>query len=297
MMQNARRHEAVTQASVVVYAKDSRRRLAMARSLSNAGHSEHSAATPQELHRLLTHQRFDLVVMVVQSDDEGSAIDAALHDVQLPMHTILLGGANGLQLTMKRRRGSTFRFVPGRLTAAEITRLVDASISAGTWDESPGENGGGFKLERVDLEDVIERAASAVYGKAKRKRQGFSVAVSGSHRHVLGGGVKLRHMFTALLRLIASAAPADAIVSVNASAERGEWEIDVSATSKSAARKPVEDMAAELTEKRDELKAVSQEVRDQGGMLWVELAGPAAPALCLTLPLPAEALEVESAPA
>lgn len=291
VMQNARQHEAVTQGSVAVYAKDSRRRLALARSLSEAGHSQHSAATPQELHRLLAHQQFDLVAMIVQSHEEVAAIDAALHDVRLPLHTILLGSANGLMLTMKRRRGGTLRFVPGRLTAAEITRLVDASISAGTWDESAGENGGGSEAEQVDLEEVIERAAAAVYGKAKRKRQRFSVAVSGSHRYVLGGGAKLRHMFTALLRLIASAAPVDATVSVNASAERGEWKIGVSATTSGPGRRPVEDVAAMLTEERDELKAVSQEVRDQGGMLWVELAGPAAPALCLTLPLPAEALE------
>ena len=291
MMQNTRTHEAVTQGSVAVYAKDSRRRLALARSLASAGHSQRSAATPQELHRLLMHQQFDLVAMIVQSGEEGAAIDAALYDVRLPLHTILLGSANGLPLTTKRRRGGTFRFVPGRLTAAEITRLVDASISAGTWDESLGENGGGSEAEQVDLEEVIERAASAVYGKAKRKRQRFSVSVSGSHRHVLGGGAKLRQIFIALLRLIASVAPVDAIVSVNARAERGEWEIDVSATTSGANRRPVEDMAAELTEECDELKAVSQEVREQGGMLWVELAGPAAPALCLTLPLPAEALE------
>ncbi len=253
MMRNARIHEAVTQGSVAVYAKDSRRRLALARSLSGAGHSESSVATPQELHRLLTHQRFDLVAMIVQSHEEVEAIGAALHGVQLPLHTILLGNASGLPLTMKRRRGGTFRFVPGRLTVAEITHLVDASISAGTWDEAPGENGGGSEAEKVELEEVIERAASAVYGKAKRKRQRFSVSISGSHRYVLGGGVKLRHMFTALLRLIASAAPVDAIVSVNASAERGEWKIGVSATTSGAGRWPVEDVAAAMAEERDEL--------------------------------------------
>ena len=290
-MRNTRTDEAVTQGSVAVYAQDSRRRLALARSLSGAGHSQRSVATPQELHRLLTLQQFDLIAMIVQSDEEGAALDAALHDVRLPLHTILLGSSNGLALTMKRRRGGTFRFVPGRLTAAEITRLVDASISAGTWDESLGDNCGGSEAEQVELEDVIERAASAVYGRAKRKRQRFSISVSGSHSRVLGRGVKLRQIFTALLRLIAAAAPVDAIVSVNARAERGEWEIDVSATTNGKTRRPVADMAAELTEERDELKAVSREVREQGGMLWVELAGPAAPALCLTLPLPAEALE------
>ncbi|MCH8920963.1 MAG: hypothetical protein IIA23_09740 [Chloroflexi bacterium] len=214
--------------------------------------------------------------------------------MQLPLHTILVGSASALPLTLKRRRGSTFRYVPGQLTAREITHLVDSSISAGMWDEAATDNGNGSHLEQVDLEEIIERAAAAVYGEAKRKRQSFNTVVSGAHGYVLGNTDKLRHMFSALLRLLVSLAPVGAVVSIDAHGN-DKWVIDIKTSDNKASRRPVADIAAELQEERAALTAVAREVREQGGLLWVELAGPAAPALCLTLPLPAEALESASA--
>ena len=294
MVARTRMDEPGTQGHIAVYAKDARRRQALARTLSAAGHSHHEAATPDELHRLLDHQQFDVAALIVRDSEEAEALAAALDDVQLPLHTILVGSASALPLTLKRRRGSTFRFVPGQLTAREITHLVDSSISAGTWDEASTDNGHGSHLERVELEEIIERAAATVYSEAKRKRQRFNTVVSGAHGYVLGNPAKLRHIFSALLRLFVSLAPTGVTVSIDAHAN-DKWVIDVKASDGKARRRPVADIAAELREERAALTAVAREIREQGGMLWVELAGPAALALCLTLPLPAEALESASA--
>ncbi len=295
MVVKARMDKPRTQGHIAVYAKDARRRQALARTLSAAGHSHHEAATPAELHRLLDHQRFDVAALIVRDSEEAEALSAALDGVQLPLHTILIGSASALPLTLKRRRGSTFRFVPGQLTAREITHLVDSSISAGTWDEAATDNGNGSHLEQVELEEIIERAAATVYSEAKRKRQRFNTVVSGAHGYVLGNPAKLRHIFSALLRLFVSLAPTGVTVSIDAHAAHDKWVIDVKTSDGKASRRPVADIAAELREERAALTAVAREIREQGGMLWVELAGPAALALCLTLPLPAEALESASA--
>lgn len=295
MVATTRMVEPETQGHIAVHVKDARRRQALARTLSGAGHSHHEAATPDELHRLLDHQQFDVAVLIVRDSEEAEALSSALDGVQLPLHTILVGSASALPLTLKRRRGSTFRYVPGQLTAREITHLVDSSISAGTWDEAATDNGCGSHLEQVDLEEIIERAAAAVYGEAKRKRQSFNTVVSGAHGYVLGNTTKLRHMFSALLRLIVLLAPTGVAISINAHAANDKWVIDIKASDGKASRRPVADIAAELREERGALTAVAREIRQQGGMLWVELAGPAALALCLTLPLPAEALESASA--
>ncbi len=295
MVVKTRMDETQTQGHIAVYAKDARSRQALAKTLSAAGHSHHDAATPDELHRLLDHQQFDVAALIVRDSGEAEALAAALDCVQLPLHTILVGSDSALPLTLKRRRGSTFRFVPGQLTAQEITHLVDSSISAGMWDEAATDNGHGSHVEQVELEDIIERAAATVYNEAKRKRQRFNTVVSGAHGYVLGNPAKLRHMFSALLRLLVSLAPTGVAVSIDAHAANDTWVIDVKASDGKASRRPVADIAAELREKRAALTAVAREIREQGGMLWVELAGPAGLALCLTLPLPAEALESASA--
>ena len=294
MVARTRMDEPGTQGHIAVYAKDARRRQALARTLSAADHSHHEAATPDELHRLLDHQQFDVAALIVRDSEEAEALAAALDDVQLPLHTILVGSASALPLTLKRRRGSTFRFVPGQLTAREIIHLVDSSISAGMWDEAATDNGNGSHLEQVELEEIIERAAAAVYSEAKRKRQRFNTVVSGTHGYVLGNPTKLRHIFSVLLRLFVSLAPTGVTVSIDAHGN-DKWVIDIRTSDGKASRRPVADIAAELREERAALTAVAREVRRQGGMLWVELAGPAAPALCLTLPLPAEAFESASA--
>lgn len=294
MVAKARMDEPQTQGHIAIYAKDTRRRQALARTLSAAGHSRHEAATPDELHRLLDHQRFDVAALIVRDSEEAEALAAALDGVQLPLHTILIGSDSALPLTLNRRRGSTFRFVPGQLTAHEITHLVDSSISAGMWDEAATDNGHGSHLEQVELEEIIERAAAVVYSEAKRKRQRFNIVVSGSHEYVLGNPTKLRHMFSALLRLLVSLAPVGVAVSIDAHVANDKWVIDARASDGKASRRPVADIAAELREERAALTAVAREIREQGGMLWVELAGPAALALCLTLPLPTGALESAS---
>ena len=295
MVVNTRMDEAQTQGHIAVYAKDARRRQALARTLSAAGHSRHEAATPAELHRLLDHQQFDVAALIVRDSEEAEALAAALDGVELPLHTILVGSDSALPLTLKRRRGSTFRFVPGQLTAREITHLVDSSISAGTWDEAATDNGHGSHLEQVELEDIIERAAATVYSEAKRKRQSFNTVVSGAHGYVLGNTDKLRHMFSTLLRLIVSLAPTGVAISINAHAANDKWVIDIKASDGKASLRPVADIAADLRQERTALAAIAREIREQGGMLWVELTGPAGLALCLTLPIPAEALESATA--
>ena len=289
------KHEPVTQGHVGIYAKDARRRRALARSLEAAGHSHREASTPEELHRMLGSQQFDVAALIVRNPDEAEEIAGAFDGAQLPRHTILLGSVSALPLTLKRRRGGTFRFVPGQLRADEITRLVDASISAGTWDEANAENGECSPVEQVELEEVIERAAAAVYSDARRKRQRLSTSISGRERHVLGNRPKLRRLFSRLLKLIVSVAPVGAVVSIDARAGNEDWVIDISASKASSGRRSVADLAAELGEEDAELLGVSQDVRDQGGMLWVELAGPSAPAFCLALPLPGDVLQSASA--
>ena len=73
--------------------------------------------------------------------------------------------------------------------------------------------------------------------------------------------------------------------------ENGEWQISISAQHDGATRPSLAATSADLIEEHDALQAASQDIRDQGGILWVELAGPAALSVCFTLPLPAEALQ------
>ena len=245
MVVKARMDKPRTQGHIAVYAKDARRRQALARTLSAAGHSHHEAATPAELHRLLDHQRFDVAALIVRDSEEAEALSAALDGVQLPLHTILIGSASALPLTLKRRRGSTFRFVPGQLTAREITHLVDSSISAGTWDEAATDNGNGSHLEQVELEEIIERAAATVYSEAKRRRQRFNTVVSGAHGYVLGNPAKLRHIFSALLRLLVSLAPTGVAISIDAHAAHDTGVIDVKTSDGRASLRPGGVLAAE----------------------------------------------------
>lgn len=286
MVTEPRLRPAATQGHVGVYAGDARRRHALARSLDAAGHSHREASTPAELHRLLDAQRFDVATLIVRNPQEAAEIAAALDSVRLPMHTILLGSADALPLSTKRRRGGTVRYVPGHPPAGDVARLVDTSISAGAWDES--HDGDTSNVEHIELEEIIESAAATVYRDAKRKRQRFQITVLGPDGHVIGRRVKLRRMFGRLLGLVISLAPAGASITIKARAASDEWLIAIGATPPQGVRRRAADSAEELGEDTAALKAASQDVRDQGGVLWVELAGPAAPALHLTLPLPAE---------
>jgi hypothetical protein len=215
--------------------------------------------------------------------------------VKLPVHSIMLGSASALPTTLRPRQSGTFRYVPGPLKARELSRLVDASISAGTWEESAADNGAGDQLEEVDIEETIESAAAGLYRQASRKRQRFNTVVTGPSTHVLGDPTRLRQTFAVLLRLTVSLAPLGAAIAVEAQAGSEEWVIKIRASTSGRGRRGPGQMAEGLREETKTISAASRDIQEQGGMFWVELLGPAAFALCLTLPLPAEAKQSVSA--
>ena len=290
MARNDQRSAAMTQGHVAVYARDARWLRSVGRSLEKAGHSCQQMPDQDALQGLLMRQRFDVLVLKVRDELDARKIARVLENVTPPHHVILVGSASALPLTLKARRAGTFRYVPGQITAREIACLVDASISAGVWEEFLVENGDVSHLQEVDLQETIERAAATVYTQANRKRQRFNTAVTGPATHVLGNAAKLRRTFAALLKLIVSLAPQGAAISVEARAGQEDWAIHIRASGKGAGLRPA-DLAEELQEERRTLTAISRSVREQGGVLWVELVGPAALALCLTLPLPTRALQ------
>lgn len=277
----------LTQGHIALYAQDARWRRAMAKSLGKAGHSHQEAASPSEIRRVLDSQRFDVLALKVRDEEDARAVADALEGVTMPLHSIVVGSASALPLTLRARRGGTFRYVPGRITARELSRLVDLSISAGTWEEGATENGTGAQIEEVDMEEAIESAASAVYGQARRKRQRFTTVVEGPVAGVLADRAKLRHALVTVLRLMVTLAPRGALVSVDARASDDEWLIRVRASSEGGPQREPAQIAQSLREETEALSAASRDVQSQNGMLWVELAGPAALAVCLTLPLPA----------
>lgn len=274
---------------MALYARDSRWQRAVASSLTEAGHSHREAASPAEMHELLLRQRFDVIVLKVRDEQDGREIAEVLDGVKLPFHAILLGNASALPLTLRHQRAGTFRYVPGRLAARELSRLVDASIRAGAWEDETQEQAGSPQLEEVDLEDTIDSAASAVYEHARRKRQSFTTVVEGPVTHVLGQPNKLRRTLVELLKLAVSIAPRGDTIAVEARAGRDEWMIRIRAFAGNRTRGGPEQVAEALDAESKTLTAVAREVQEQGGMLWVELKGPAALALCLMLPLPPEA--------
>ncbi len=275
---------------IATYAAGDRRRQAIGRALDAAGHSYREAGTPQELRRNLDYQRFDVGVWVVREDSEAEAIGDVLAEVKLPLHSIVVGAASALP-HMKRRRGGTLRLVPSTAPAGDIARLAGASISQGGWDEPAAQEEPASDRELVELEDIIEHAATAVYAQAKRKRQSFRTFVSAEEGHVLGSRSKLRKIFTSLLKVVVDLAPVGTSIATNAIEQAGEWQISIGAANGSAVRRPLATTASDLTDEREALKAVSEEIRDQGGIMWVELAGPAALSICFTLPIPVEALQ------
>lgn len=276
------------QGHIAIYARDARWRRAVAKELAQSGHSFSAAASPEELHRLLLMQRFDVLALSVRSEEDAREIAQALDGVRLPHHGILVGNASALPLLVGPRRGGTFRYVPGPLTGRELSRLVDASISAGTWDDGAAEHNTCAQIEEVDLEEVIESAASTVYAQAKRRRQRFSTVVEGPVERALGDPAKIRRVFVALLRLVVTLAPRGAHVSVEARAGKDDWTIRFRASGGQRGADGIA-LADSLHEETRTLTAVSRDVQSQGGLLWAELMGPAALALCLTLPLPLEA--------
>ncbi len=289
MVKHRQTKDASPKGHIAIYAANDRRGRAIARAADAAGHSSREADTPANVRGLLDHQRFDVGVWVLRDDAEASDLGLALEGVKLPVHTLVVGPATAL-LNVKRRRGGSLRLIPRNLTAAEIAKVAGDSIGQGTWDEpviADEANG----REPVVLESIIESAASIVYKRAQRKKQRFSTVVSGTSGQILGRRTKLSKIFTALLRIVVDLAPVGASIATTANENGGEWQITVAASHGDAARRSISTTASELSDEEEALRAVSQEVRDQGGILWVDLAGPEALSVCFTLPLPAEALQ------
>lgn len=303
-----KQHTVATQGHVALYSRDETWRAAVTASLSEAGHSFGEAAQPEEVQRLLEAQRYDVLALQVHDEAEGVAIANALAGIRLPLHTILAGNANALPLRLERRTGGTFRYVPGDLTAAELSRLVDVSIISGAWDDAPsedtpsgdgvGENGTSTTLREIDLHDVIDRAASSVLGKAHRKKQTFRSEVIGTGSAAFGDRKQLIQALTALLKITISASPERAAIAAEAEAREDEWLVRLTSTrdeasatadgaGNAAASAGASEHAIEIL--RDETKTlnnVSKTMRAQGGMLWVELQTTGLPAFALTIPLP-----------
>ena len=293
MVTSQRRREATAQGHVAIYARDARWRRSVANALTESGHSRHEAASPEEIHRLLATQRFDVLALNVRDEADAQAVAEALTDVRLPHHGILVGHQSALALVMGSGRGATFRYVPGRPAGRQLSRLVDASISAGAPDDSGAEHTNGSQIEEVDLEEAIESAAAVVYPQAKRRRQRFATVVEGAAGRALGDPAKIKRVFVALLRLVVTHAPRGASVSVDARANGDEWTIRCQAVG-GQRRGNGAALADALQEEAKTLSSAARDVQGQGGMLWVELtAARTALALCLTLPVPPEAPRAE----
>ena len=274
----------MVQGHVAVYAREARWRRAVAKSLEQAGHTHGVAASPPETRRMLISERFDVLTLRVRDEPDAREIEKALEDVTLPLHSIVLGSASALLLTLRLRPGGTLRYVPGLLSAEDLSRLVDASISAGTWEEGIIENQVSAHVEEVDLEEAIEDAASAVYGQAARRRQRFTTVVEGPAPYALAEPTTLRRSLIALLRLVMILAPHGSLVSVSARAGSDEWAIEIRAFAPEGRARGHRQIADALREEHRTLLAAARGIRQQGGMLWAELRGPAAPAAHFTLP-------------
>jgi len=285
MLTTAGASDRMTQGHVAVYAEEARWRRAVAKSLERAGHTHGVAASPAETRQLLDSQRFDVLTLKVRDEADARELEKALAGVTLPLHSIVLGGASALLLTLHSRPGGTLRYVPGLLSAEDLSRLVDASISAGTSEEGIIESEAPAHIEEVELEEAIEGAASAVYGQARRRRHRFTTVIEGPATYALSEPARLRRCLIALLKLAMVLAPPGARVSVNARAGSDEWTIEIRASAPAGRTRNHREVAEALREEHPTLLAAARDIQRQGGMLWVELRGPAAPATHFTLPL------------
>jgi hypothetical protein len=73
---------------------------------------------------------------------------------------------------------------------------------------------------------------------------------------------------------------------VEARAGPEEWAIRIRAAAGHRRTRAPAQLAKSLHDERRVLGAVSRDIQRQGGLLWVDLLGPEALAVCLTLPLP-----------
>ncbi len=280
--------ETLTQGHVALYARGPRWLRTTARSLAGAGHSCREAASPAELRRLLLSQRFDVLVARVSNEQDGNEVATALHGVALPPHAIQVGGGTALGTPLRSRRRGTLRYVPGRLPGPELSRLVDISIRAGTWEELCADGGDAHDTEEeVDMEEAIERAASSVYAHAKRRRQRFRTLVEGPTVYALAHPERLQRTLSALLELLVDLAPNGAVISVEAKAGDEDWTVRLSAFVRNRRFRVPAGSADSLCLEKGMLARLSRDIERQGGLLWVELMGPDALSLCFTLRAPA----------
>ncbi len=271
---------------IAIYASNDRRGSAIARAAEAAGHSCQKADTPKAVRRLLDHQRFDLGLWVLRDDAEAADLGAALAGTKLPIHTVVVGSATALP-HIGRRRGGSLRLISSNLTSAEITKVAGVSIGQGTWEEPDVDDDSNHR-EPIVLESIIETAASANYARARRKEQRFSTVVSSASGHVFGTRRQLRRIFTKLIRVVVDLAPVGATIATIAHEDATEWQIYVTASNGDADHRPIEITAGELSDEEEAIREVSREVRDQGGILWIDLAGSEAMSVCFTLAIPEE---------
>jgi signal transduction histidine kinase len=285
----------ITLGHVAVYARDTRWRRALARSLDAAGHSHRAAATAADVRRLLMAQRFDVMALRIRDNTEASEVAQALRGITLPPHGIFVGGPSAQLLSIKPAGRGTLRYVPASMQATEVSRLVDASVSAGTADDGKADHGAAAHIEEVDVEELIESSAAEVYPQARRKQQRFSSVVDGPIALVLANPTRIRRAVVSLLRLSVALAPRGALVRVESHGSHDEWALRIHASASKGSRRGAAQLAEALRDETKTLSAVSREVRPQGGLVWAELLGPDDLALCLTLPV--AVMDEQSVPA
>jgi hypothetical protein len=174
--------------------------------------------------------------------------------------------------------------VPGQLSPAELSRLVDVTISSGAWLEPPSENGRASQLREVDLEESIDSAAASMVAQARRKKQTFRSTVAGNGVMALGDPERLTHSLASLLLLVTTAAPASSRINVEAEALEDEWVVRVAASTRPRTAGRVEQALRILRQNTPALRSVAEAMKAQRGMLWVELQSSGLPAFALTLP-------------
>jgi signal transduction histidine kinase len=269
---------------VAVYARETRWRRALARSVEVAGHSQQAASTAAEMRRLLAAQRFDVMALRIRDNKEAAEIAEALRGIALPPHGIFVGGPSAQLLSIKPAGRGTLRYVPASMQASEVSRLVDASISAGAAEERNSDHGAAAHIEEVDVEELIESSAAVVYAQARRKQQRFSSVVEGPIA-LIANPARIRRAVVSLLRLSVALAPRGALVDVDARSGREEWSLRIHASASTRGRRDAAHLAEALREETKALAAISRDVKPQGGLVWAELLGPDELALCLTLPI------------
>jgi hypothetical protein len=197
-----------------------------------------------------------------------------------------VGNVDAVPPTLSSEQPGTLRVVPGAMPARELSRLVDISISAGEPEDAAcaGDEDDPDLVEEVDVEEEIDRAASAVYALARSKNQRFAARIDGPYTHALVNAAGVRRALAGLLKLAVELAPRGARVAVDARSEDEGWQICVRTGDSKKRGSDRATVAAAIGSESKTLAALSDDIQRQGGLLWVELARPSTLALCFTLP-------------